>query len=1025
MYFEKISAIAFGPLRDKVLELAPGLNVVFGLNEAGKSTWHAAIYAGLCGMRRGKGPLTSEDQAFRDRYRPWGENERGFQVTAHVALEDERNRRVELVQDLDSRVAHVPDAVLPDRDYADEIDHDGAPDGSRWLGLTRDNFLRTACIRQAEVRRVADKKEAEGLQVALQKAATAGSRFTARKAIDAIEDYRSTEIGSDRAPTKPLRVTRDRIDELTSRIEEARQDRERCDEHRQRLDEAKADLATARSALAGLRAADAESRLWKAEAMAREFPDGSPMPTAAAPEVEVRVGEAVSDFRKRPDPERHTEAQVHEIDRAIAADAQALAEHDTLLRQDEEARATCRRVLQETDSAHQKLTGELTGGAAELKQIDAETARLVARREENEKELTEQRASWEQARESLRQVEEQVKKHREERDQASAETAEVLDKQSEAKARASGLEAKAKAEEERLRSVRNQIDEFRATTPNPVERSGGGSGRWPGRSLALLVGSLAAALAGAGLTGLGTAMLGAALLVAGSAGLLAWALLARRAGAHPGSSEQRNRLQEQLTPLRKERTAIQARLARLESLRNESTDRLGQLERTLRARQGRERDLNGALPDLDAQRLKAEQKATRREVGTEALASRITEARDELAKLAGRRAETEALQHEREGGARRRKQDLQNRRERLKKAEETVAERRTRIAALKAERRERLKSRSAALKDLEDRKAADAKAANRAERVLRRIAQEVLGEKEADHGLSASGLLQALEDWRKRQKKARVEDQERLNAYADYREFVGPGGIDSLRREARDRRREADGLRNANAAPNGVRLPERVIDEGDEDLLKRNVSEIANEARTLEARLAADEERLPSLADLEDNLAAEKSRLDELESLDATLDKAVEHLREAEERVYYELAPKLQASLQEHLGRVTGGRYRACKIDPDTLALEVQTPHSGLRPARSLSLGTQEQIYLLLRFALAEHLTFPGQKCPLILDDVVAAADTERKRAILETLLILGDETQVLLFTHEDDVLGWARGALAGDRHRLIELEQP
>lgn len=283
------------------------------------------------------------------------------------------------------------------------------------------------CIRQAEVRRVTDKKEAEGLQVALQKAATAGSRFTARKAIEAIENYRSTEIGSDRAPTKPLRVTRDRIDELTSRIEKARQDRERCDEHRQRLDAVKAGLATACSALAGLRAADAESRLWKAEAMAREFPDGPPVPTAVAPEVQVRVGEAVSDFKKRPDPERHTEAKVHEIDRAIAAAEQGLVEHDTLLRQDEEACESCRQALRETDAAHQTLTGELSGGAAELKKIDAETAKLVARREENEKELTERRASWDKARESLRQVEEQVKKNRVERDQASAETAEVLD----------------------------------------------------------------------------------------------------------------------------------------------------------------------------------------------------------------------------------------------------------------------------------------------------------------------------------------------------------------------------------------------------------------------------------------------------------------------------------------------------------------------------------------------------------------------------------------------------------------------
>ena len=70
-------------------------------------------------------------------------------------------------------------------------------------------------------------------------------------------------------------------------------------------------------------------------------------------------------------------------------------------------------------------------------------------------------------------------------------------------------------------------------------------------------------------------------------------------------------------------------------------------------------------------------------------------------------------------------------------------------------------------------------------------------------------------------------------------------------------------------------------------------------------------------------------------------------------------------------------------------------------------------------------MTRPGQKCPLILDDVLAAADAGRKRAILETLLVLGDETQVVLFTHEADVLQWTRDSLVGDRHRLIELDPP
>ena len=70
MRFEAAHAHTFGPFRGEALELGRGMNVVFGLNEAGKSSWHAALYAGLCGMRRGPG-LRREERDFAARHKPW------------------------------------------------------------------------------------------------------------------------------------------------------------------------------------------------------------------------------------------------------------------------------------------------------------------------------------------------------------------------------------------------------------------------------------------------------------------------------------------------------------------------------------------------------------------------------------------------------------------------------------------------------------------------------------------------------------------------------------------------------------------------------------------------------------------------------------------------------------------------------------------------------------------------------------------------------------------------------------------
>jgi exonuclease SbcC len=55
MRVNKVTATAFGPLVDDTLSFAPGMTIIFGDNESAKSSWHAAVYAALCGQRRGKG----------------------------------------------------------------------------------------------------------------------------------------------------------------------------------------------------------------------------------------------------------------------------------------------------------------------------------------------------------------------------------------------------------------------------------------------------------------------------------------------------------------------------------------------------------------------------------------------------------------------------------------------------------------------------------------------------------------------------------------------------------------------------------------------------------------------------------------------------------------------------------------------------------------------------------------------------------------------------------------------------------
>src|SRR3954471_2039197 len=86
MHITQVRAASFGPLRNASLDLAPGMNVVHGPNEAGKSSWFAATYAGLAGRRRSKGAGTAAQRELARRHKPWSGSQ--WKAGVVVTLDD-------------------------------------------------------------------------------------------------------------------------------------------------------------------------------------------------------------------------------------------------------------------------------------------------------------------------------------------------------------------------------------------------------------------------------------------------------------------------------------------------------------------------------------------------------------------------------------------------------------------------------------------------------------------------------------------------------------------------------------------------------------------------------------------------------------------------------------------------------------------------------------------------------------------------------------------------------------------------
>ena len=220
MRIERITALAFGPFDGQSLDLAPGMTVIVGPNESGKSTWHAALRAAICGVRRGRGANTKADASFEERHRPW-DGDGQWCVEVRLALDD--GRTIEISQDLAGKVACRATDIVLGRDVSDEI-MDGTPDASRWLGLDRDAFGATICVGQSQLADIAGRDSASALQEHMQRAAaTRGTDATAAEARERLDEFRRQQVGVDRQNARgPLRSARLRLEALRAALDDAR-----------------------------------------------------------------------------------------------------------------------------------------------------------------------------------------------------------------------------------------------------------------------------------------------------------------------------------------------------------------------------------------------------------------------------------------------------------------------------------------------------------------------------------------------------------------------------------------------------------------------------------------------------------------------------------------------------------------------------------------------------------------------------------------------------------------------------------
>jgi uncharacterized protein YhaN len=206
--------------------------------------------------------------------------------------------------------------------------------------------------------------------------------------------------------------------------------------------------------------------------------------------------------------------------------------------------------------------------------------------------------------------------------------------------------------------------------------------------------------------------------------------------------------------------------------------------------------------------------------------------------------------------------------------------------------------------------------------------------------------------------------------------------------------------------------------------LEEEISRLTRERGRLEQALkhlaqatsaAQAEERLSSLKAERGELAR---RHDTLALAGLLLGKSLDHYR-------MESQPSLLKKAGGYFAEMTQGAYKWLGSDifqnrknqpPRLMAQKYKG--SSERQAAALSRGTQDQLYLCLRLALADETMAGGELVPLILDDPLVNFDDDRMKSALDLIIQVADKRQVLLFTCHNE----QAQMLSGHPHTKLSL---
>lgn len=208
MKINKLKINSYGKLKEKEINFEDGINLVYGQNEAGKSTLIKFIINSFYGISKNKKGKEISDF---EKYKPWS----GEEFSGKLEYELDNKEKYEIYRDFSKKNPKIFNENMEDISKEFNIDKNkGNEFFYEQTKIDEDLFLSTLAINQNEV-----KLENQTQNFLIQKIAnlaqTGDDSTSFKRVIDRINRRQLDEIGTERSREKPINVITRKLQELT------------------------------------------------------------------------------------------------------------------------------------------------------------------------------------------------------------------------------------------------------------------------------------------------------------------------------------------------------------------------------------------------------------------------------------------------------------------------------------------------------------------------------------------------------------------------------------------------------------------------------------------------------------------------------------------------------------------------------------------------------------------------------------------------------------------------------------------